>query len=205
MLVAAAGELHRRRPDIPLVVSVIGAPSGSLGLDLDELAREEGLDGVVHRLPPVPAAVLAEWFRSADVLAMPSFSESFGLVALEAQACGTPVVAARVGGLPKAVCDGRTGFLVQGHEAADWAAVLEQLYDDPATRVDLGRAASMYAQRFGWEQTAEGTRAAYRTAVRHYTRAHPVATGRSFEPRTVPSGTARRAARDPAARYLTAR
>uniref|UniRef100_UPI0039EE7E49 glycosyltransferase n=1 Tax=Sinomonas sp. G460-2 TaxID=3393464 RepID=UPI0039EE7E49 len=53
--------------------------------------------------------------------------------------------------------------------AADWAAVLEQLYDDPATRVDLGRAASMYAQRFGWEQTAEGTRAAYRTAVRDYT------------------------------------
>lgn len=173
VLVAAAGELRRRRPDIPLVVSVIGAPSGSLGLDLDELAREEGLDGVVHRLPPVPAGVLAEWFRSADVLAMPSYSESFGLVALEAQACGTPVVAARVGGLPKAVCDGRTGFLVQGHDPADWAAVLEQLYDDPVTRVDLGRAASMYAQRFGWDQTAEGTRAAYRRAVRAHAAAHP--------------------------------
>ena len=175
VLVAAAGELRRRRPDIPLVVSIVGAPSGSLGLDLDELAHEEGLDGVLYRRPPVPAGVLAEWLRSADVVAMPSFSESFGLVALEAQACGTPVVAARVGGLPKAVCDGRTGFLVDGHDPAEWASVLEQLYDDPATRVDLGRAASMYAQRFGWDQTAEGTRAAYRRAVRTHADAHPVA------------------------------
>jgi D-inositol-3-phosphate glycosyltransferase len=173
VLVAAVGELRRRRPDIPLEVTIIGAPSGSLGLDLDALAQDEGLGGVVHRLPPVPAGVLAEWFRSADVVAMPSYSESFGLVALEAQACGTPVVAARVGGLPRAVSDGRTGFLVDGHDPAEWADVLEQLYDDPATRVDLGRAASIYAQRFGWEQTAEGTRAAYRRAVRTHAVVHP--------------------------------
>nr|WP_229229758.1 D-inositol-3-phosphate glycosyltransferase [Corynebacterium cyclohexanicum] len=166
VLVAAAGELRRRRPDIPLRVTIVGAPSGSAGLDLDLLTQAEGLDGVVRRLPPVPAAGLAEWYRSADVVAMPSFSESFGLVALEAQACGTPVVAARVGGLTRAVCDGRTGFLVDGHEPAVWAAVLEQLHDDPETRHDLGRAASIYAERFGWEQTAEGTRAAYRTAIR---------------------------------------
>jgi D-inositol-3-phosphate glycosyltransferase len=173
VLVAAVGELRRRRPDIPLEVTIIGAPSGSLGLDLDALAQDEGLGDVVHRLPPVPAGVLAEWFRSADVVAMPSFSESFGLVALEAQACGTPVVAARVGGLPRAVSDGRTGFLVDGHDPAEWADVLEELYDDPSTRADLGRAASIYAQRFGWEQTAEGTRAAYRRAVRTHAAVHP--------------------------------
>jgi D-inositol-3-phosphate glycosyltransferase len=166
VLVAAAGVLRRRRPDIPLRVSIVGAPSGSAGLDLDVLMGEEGLDGVVRRLPPVPAAELADWFRSADVVAMPSFSESFGLVALEAQACGTPVVAARVGGLTRAVCDGRTGFLVDGHEPEAWAAVLEQLHDDPETRTDLGRAASIYAERFGWEQTAEATRQAYRAALR---------------------------------------
>ncbi|WP_344298716.1 D-inositol-3-phosphate glycosyltransferase [Sinomonas flava] len=166
VLVAAAGVLRRRRPDIPLRVSIVGAPSGSAGLDLDVLAGEEGLDGVVRRLPPVPAAELADWFRSADVVAMPSFSESFGLVALEAQACGTPVVAARVGGLTRAVCDGRTGFLVDGHDPEAWAAVLEQLHDDPETRTDLGRAASIYAERFGWEQTAEATRQAYRAALR---------------------------------------
>ncbi|MBL0704723.1 D-inositol-3-phosphate glycosyltransferase [Sinomonas cellulolyticus] len=166
VLVAAAAELRRRRPDIPLRVTVVGAPSGSAGLDLDLLAEAEGLGDRVRRLPPVPAAELAEWYRSADVVAMPSFSESFGLVALEAQACGTPVVAARVGGLTRAVCDGRTGFLVDGHEPSRWAAVLEQLHDDPETRWDLGRAASIYAERFGWEETAEGTRAAYRTALR---------------------------------------
>jgi D-inositol-3-phosphate glycosyltransferase len=166
VLVAAAGALRRRRPDIPLRVTIVGAPSGSAGLDLDVLTEAEGLGGVVHRLPPVPAAGLADWFRSADVVAMPSFSESFGLVALEAQACGTPVVAARVGGLTRAVCDGRTGFLVDGHDPEVWAAVLEQLHDDPDTRVDLGRAASIYAERFGWEQTAEATRASYRAALR---------------------------------------
>ena len=168
VLVAAAGELRRRRPDIPLRVSIVGAPSGSAGLDLDVLAEAEGLDGVVRRLPPVPAPELADWFRSADVVAMPSASESFGLVAIEAQACGTPVVAARVGGLTRAVCDGRTGFLVDGHEAADWAAVLEQLHDDPETRHDLGVAASIYAERFGWEQTAAATRTAYRAAMREH-------------------------------------
>ena len=168
VLVAAAGELRRRRPDIPLRVSIVGAPSGSAGLDLDVLAEAEGLDGVVRRLPPVPAGELAEWFRAADAVAMPSASESFGLVALEAQACGTPVVAARVGGLTRAVCDGRTGFLVDGHDPADWAAVLEQLHDDPETRHDLGVAASIYAERFGWEQTAEATRAAYRAALREH-------------------------------------
>jgi D-inositol-3-phosphate glycosyltransferase len=165
VLVAAAGELRRRRPDIPLRVTIVGASSGSAGLDLDVLAQREGIGGMVHRLPPVPAADLADWYRSADVVAMPSFSESFGLVALEAQACGTPVVASRVGGLTRAVCDGRTGFLVDGHESSAWAAVLEQLHDDPETRGDLGRAASIYAERFGWEQTAGGTRAAYRTAL----------------------------------------
>ncbi|GAB4099998.1 D-inositol-3-phosphate glycosyltransferase [Sinomonas halotolerans] len=178
VLVAAAGELMRRRPDIPLRVTLVGAPSGSAGLDLDVLVEQEGLDAVVHRLPPVPAEGLAEWYRAADAVAMPSASESFGLVALEAQACGTPVVAARVGGLTRAVCDGRTGFLVDSLEPADWAAVLEQLHDDPETRHDLGRAASIYAERFGWEQTAEATRAAYRAALREHQRAlrehHPL-------------------------------
>jgi D-inositol-3-phosphate glycosyltransferase len=62
---------------------------------------------------------------------------------------------------------------VDGHDPVEWADVLEQLYDDPATRVDLGRAASIYAQRFGWEQTAEATRAAYRRAVRTHAVVHP--------------------------------
>ncbi len=92
---------------------------------------------------------------------MPSSSESFGLVALEAQACGTPVVATNVGGLPRAVSDGRTGLLVDGRDPADWAAALESLHDSPQTRVDMGRAASVYAETFGWQHTAELTIASY--------------------------------------------
>ena len=101
------------------------------------------MDDVVTHLPPVGAPELAAWFRAADVVVMPSYSESFGLVALEAQACGTPVVATRVGGLSRAICHGRTGLLVDGHHAEDWADALEALYDDPATREDMGRAAAI--------------------------------------------------------------
>jgi D-inositol-3-phosphate glycosyltransferase len=96
---------------------------------------------------------------------MPSFSESFGLVALEAQACGTPVIAAKVGGLEKAVCDGRTGMLIAGHKPEPWAATLEALYDDARTRQDMGRAASMYAQSFGWQRTAGLTLQSYLLAA----------------------------------------
>src|SRR5688572_32851577 len=104
------------------------------------------MDDVVTHLPPVAATELAGWYRSADVVVMPSYSESFGLVALEAQACGTPVVATRVGGLSRAVSDGRTGLLVDGHRAADWADALETLYDDPVRRQGMGRAAAIKAE-----------------------------------------------------------
>ena len=123
------------------------------------------MDDVVTHHPPVNAPELAAWFRSADVVVMPSYSESFGLVALEAQACGTPVVATRVGGLSRAIFEGRTGLLVDGHKAADWADVLEALYDDPATREDMGRAAALQAQNFGWQRTAAITLESYHAAV----------------------------------------
>ena len=83
------------------------------------------MDDVVTHHPPVNAPELAGWYRSADVVVMPSYSESFGLVALEAQACGTPVLATKVGGLSRAVQDGRTGMLIEGHKASDWADALE--------------------------------------------------------------------------------
>lgn len=168
VLIDAVAELRRQRPDIPLRISIIGARSGSRTLDLAGLVQSHGLSDVVRLHPPVDAEQLAHWYRSADVVAMPSFSESFGLVALEAQACGTPVVATKVGGLVNAISDGRTGLLVKGHRAGAWAAALQALYDDERTRDDMGRAASIYAQSFGWQRTASRTIASYQRAVELY-------------------------------------
>ncbi|GAC1598990.1 MAG: hypothetical protein NVS3B6_07870 [Pseudarthrobacter sp.] len=126
------------------------------------------MDDVVTHLPPVSAAELASWFRAADVVVMPSYSESFGLVAIEAQACGTPVVGTRVGGLSRAIHHGRTGLLVDGHHAKDWADALEAMYDDPDTRADMGRAASIRAENLGWNRTAALTLETYHAAVEQH-------------------------------------
>ena len=75
----------------------------------------------------VPPAELAGWYQASTAVCVPSDSESFGLVALEAQACGTPVVASRVGGLPVAVAEGRSGLLVTGHDISDWADALAEV------------------------------------------------------------------------------
>lgn len=165
VLVRAAAILRDRRPDIDLRVTILGALSGSKDFDLKTLVSEAGMNDVVTHLAPVNAQELAGWFRAADVVVMPSYSESFGLVALEAQACGTPVLATRVGGLSRAVCHGRTGLLVDGHHPQDWADALEALFDDPATREDMGRAASIRAEESGWNRTAAITLESYHAAL----------------------------------------
>ena len=95
-----------------------------------------------------------DFYAAADVVLVPSRSESFGLVALEAQACGTPVVAASVGGLRYVVQDGRSGFLVEGHDPADHAERLLQVLRDPPLAARLGRDAARLALRFTWDATA---------------------------------------------------
>ncbi|MFC1409489.1 D-inositol-3-phosphate glycosyltransferase [Streptacidiphilus sp. N1-12] len=151
-----------------LVVPIVGGPSGS-GMarpeSLHKLAAQLGISDVVRFHPPVGQAELADWYRAATALVMPSYSESFGLVALEAQACGTPVVAASVGGLPVAVRDGRTGFLVDGHEPGDWARTLRRFIDDPALGARMGAAAAAHAACFGWSNAAAGTVEVYTGAM----------------------------------------
>lgn len=168
VLVAAAADLATRRPDIPLQLSILGSGSGAEALRLQPLIDDVGLQDSVRLYPPVQANQLAHWFRAADLVAMPSFTESFGLVALEAQACGTPVLAANVGGLPQAISDGRTGTLVNGHTPELWSVALETMYDDAATRASLGRGAAIHALAFGWQRTALLTAQSYRTAVERF-------------------------------------
>ncbi len=177
VLVAAAAELLARHPGWrgQLVVAVLGGPSGS-GLahphSLEELAGRLGIAPHVRFVEPVPRPELVQWYRAADLVAVPSHSESFGLVAVEAQACGTPVVAASVGGLPTAVGD--AGVLVDGHDPRRWADSLEALLLDPARRAELSARALSHAAGFGWDRTAdrllevyaEACRAAHRVADR---------------------------------------
>jgi D-inositol-3-phosphate glycosyltransferase len=160
-----------------LTVPVVGGPSGT-GLarpeGLQKLAARLGIADLVRFHPPVSQSGLADWYRAADVLVVPSYNESFGLVAAEAQACGTPVVAAAVGGLPVAVRDGVTGYLVDGHDPVDYAAALRRFADDPDLAPRLGAAAARHARRFGWATTASDTLAVYTSALeerRHRARA----------------------------------
>jgi len=156
----ARGGVDRDR----LVVLVAGGPSGT-GLEqpaaLQDLAVTLGITDVVRFLPPQSGEALARVYRAADVVAVPSHNESFGLVALEAQACGTPVVAAAVGGLPVAVSDGRSGLLVDGHATGDWAAALGRLARDPGLRASLAVGAVRHAHAFSWDRTTDALIAGY--------------------------------------------
>ena len=144
-------------------------PSGT-GLEhpesLAQLAAELGLDDVVRFVPPVAQAELARWCAAATLVAVPSYNESFGLVAAEAQATGTPVVAAAVGGLTTVVRDGHSGLLVDGHEPRDWAAALRRVVEDDALRPRLEAGALEQARQFSWERTAERTLEVYRAGPR---------------------------------------
>ena len=151
-LIAADSALRER-----LVVAVVGGPSGS-GLaapeHLQQLAVALGIDDLVRFGPPVPQVDLARWYQAADITVVPSYNESFGLVAVESQACGTPVVAAAVGGLRTAVANGRSGLLVEGHDPEDYAEALLGLIRDPMRRRWLGAGAVEHAASFGWPATA---------------------------------------------------
>ena len=169
VLLRAAAVLLEESPGLRsrLVVPVVGGPSGS-GLDhpeaLADLASQLGLDDVVRFVPPVGREELADWCVAADLVAVPSHNESFGLVAAEAQATGTPVVAAAVGGLTTVVRDGVSGLLVEGHAPRDWAAALRRLVTDDGLRARLSAGAVKHAREFSWDRTAERTLEVYRRA-----------------------------------------
>jgi D-inositol-3-phosphate glycosyltransferase len=165
----ARGAVSRDR----LVVLVAGGPSGT-GLEaptsLQELAGTLGISDVVRFLPPRRGAALVEVYRAADVVAVPSHNESFGLVALEAQACGTPVVAAAVGGLPVAVSDTVSGLLVPGHAPGLWAETLEHALQPDLWHL-LAHGAVGHAREFSWDRTTDALIAGYLDAAGAFRRA----------------------------------
>lgn len=178
VLEAAAHLMRSGRRDRTTVV-VVGGPSGS-GREhptaLADLARSLGIADRTRFVPPVAQDRLALWYAAASLVCVPSYNESFGLVAVEAQACGTPVVAAKVGGLVTAVRDGLTGLLVEGHDPDDYAAAFARVLDEPGLHASMSRAALRHASRFGWDATAERTLAVYVDAVAER-RALPTAVG----------------------------
>ncbi len=198
VLLQAAARMLDDDPELRarLQVLVVGAPSGS-GLAeprrLQELAVRLGVADVVRFLPPQPPERLAEHYRAADVAVVPSHNESFGLVALEAQACGTPVVAAAVGGLHTAVDDGVSGLLVEGRDPADYAAAVRRVL---AQRELLAAGARRHASRFSWDRTVDSLVDAYAAAMAEM----DAATGRPLPAREradravrlLPGGTAAR-------------
>jgi len=162
VLIRAIAEMVTHSPMLrsKLVTLIVGGASGGNGAEVDrlkELVQWLGISDVVRFAPPVDRAGLADYYRASDLICVPSYSESFGLVALEAQACGTPVVASAVGGLRTAVADGISGVLVDGHDPRAWSSVLARLLQEPQRRVLLSMGALEHASHFGWDATSRGT------------------------------------------------
>ena len=135
--------------------------SGGERARLEALARELGVASQVRFAGSVDQATLAVYLSLAAVCVVPSYSESFGLVALEAAACGTPVVAARVGGLPTIVKDGLTGYTLVSHDPAQYAERIGRLLADPELRLCFSRRSRLVASRFTWKETVEQLVAEY--------------------------------------------
>jgi D-inositol-3-phosphate glycosyltransferase len=155
VLAELAGEGGPLRPTLV----VVGGPSGPKGEDCYRELRESterlGVAEHVRFVPPQPHEVISTYYRAADVCLVPSRSESFGLVALEAAACGTPVVASAVGGLTTLVEHGRTGFLVERREPAEFAASVRRILEDPALAATMGFRAAANALEYSWKDAAD--------------------------------------------------
>jgi D-inositol-3-phosphate glycosyltransferase len=156
-------EVRRGYPDAHLVV--VGGPSGPHGAEEVErthtLVRDLGLDEQVVFVPPRPHELLSTFYRAADVCVVPSRSESFGLVALEAAACGVPVVASDVGGLRSLVDDGTTGFLIDDTTPGAFARRVTEVLDDPIAAERMGTEAVLRARGYTWAGAARSLREVY--------------------------------------------
>jgi len=156
-------QLTATHPDARLIV--VGGASGEGGAtqvgEAHALVGALGLADRVDFVEPQPHHILSTYYRAADVVIVPSRSESFGLVALEAAACGVPVVAAAVGGLLSLVDHGDTGFLVADREPALFAEAIAEILDDPMLADQMARAAAKRARQYTWSFAAARLRRMY--------------------------------------------
>lgn len=164
---ALAGLRESGQRDARLLI--VGGSSGRDG-DIEterahDLVDELGLHDHVAFVAPQPHHILSTYYRAADIVIVPSRSESFGLVALEAAACGTPVVASAVGGLLSLVDDGETGRLISGRNPADYAAAMAQILGDPELRAAMSAAAVQRAASYTWRAAAERLDRLYDTLI----------------------------------------
>jgi D-inositol-3-phosphate glycosyltransferase len=163
--VAIAAEALGRMKNKDARLVIVGGPSGREGEQELALVKQAiatyGLQDRVQFQKPVPHHMLSSWYRAADICIVPSRSESFGLVALEAAACGTPVVASSVGGLRTLVDHGKTGFLVAGRDPAVFATYMDQIFAKPMLAAELAMASFERAQTYRWSTTAQHLRTLY--------------------------------------------
>ena len=146
------------RSSEPYRLVIVGGPSGPHGekslQGLFDLADARGVRSRVHFVDPQPHELLSSYYRAADVCLVPSRSESFGLVALEAAACGTPVVASAVGGLTTLVDHGSTGFLVEEPTSERYADAVQRVFDGPLVAERLSTTSVLRARRYTWRAAA---------------------------------------------------
>lgn len=165
--VAAVGKLRQLLPEQPIQLTVAGRQSGPDSVDIQALAAEEGVADVVVLEKPLPHTELAELFRRSDAVLVPSYSESFGLVALEAKACGAPVLAHNVGGLAELVDHQSTGLLIDSLDPMEWARALQQLVLHWESWCSYSTAAAQLARRYSWDCTAAQALTAYSGTSTH--------------------------------------
>jgi len=159
--VRALAALKRLDATLVIVGGSSGAEGGAEVERIHHLAADLGVADQLRFIEPVSHHLLSTYYRAADVVLVPSRSESFGLVALEAAACGTPVVAAAVGGLRTLIEDGRTGFLVEGRDPAVFAARTDQILRSPGLAAEFSERAARSAQRYTWSIAAARLRRIY--------------------------------------------
>ncbi len=159
--VRALAELRRSDALLLVVGGASGLEGGSEVARIMSLIDQLGVRDQVRFVEPQPHHILSTYYRAADVVVVPSRSESFGLVALEAAACGTPVVASAVGGLLTLVDDGLTGYLVAGRDPSHFAQRIASILNDPALAASMSVRAAERARRYTWSFAAARLRRVY--------------------------------------------